>query len=134
MNSRFATGAIYTNLLLAFASLFAGGFAFADTPNVITVIIARQRCLDIQPPGNMTGLVEQAWNGRTTCSYQSPGQQPNSATRTFCTQHSQGFLCCRCIGDLFDADPKESTLRCWSARISAGPASTTLQPSIGYGV
>jgi len=64
----------------------AGQSAHADVPNVITILTARQGCLDIQPPGNMTGLVAQACNGRTSCAYQSPGQQQNSATRTFCTQ------------------------------------------------
>src|SRR5579864_9023653 len=77
---------IYTSVLLAFISLFAGSVVFADTPNVITVVTARQGCLDIQPAGNMTGLVGQACNGKTTCSFKSPGEQPNSATRTFCTQ------------------------------------------------
>jgi len=61
-------------------------WAISQTPNVITIQTARQGCLDIQPPGNMTGLVSKACNGKTTCSFQSPGQQPNSATRTFCTQ------------------------------------------------
>ncbi|HLJ30169.1 MAG TPA: PAN domain-containing protein [Candidatus Angelobacter sp.] len=79
-------GSVYTNMLLALGLLFAGRVACAQTPNVITVVTARQGCLDIQPPGNMTGLVGQACNGKTTCSYRSPGQQPNSATRTFCTQ------------------------------------------------
>src|ERR1017187_6902314 len=37
-------------------------------PNVISVTTARQGCLDIQPAGNMTGLVGRACNGRTTCS------------------------------------------------------------------
>ena len=77
--------AFYTRMLLAFAALSVGR-VFAQTPNVITVVTARQGCLDIQPPGNMTGLVGQACNGKTLCSYQSPGEQPNSATRTFCTQ------------------------------------------------
>jgi pimeloyl-ACP methyl ester carboxylesterase len=54
--------------------------------NVITIVTARQGCLPIQPPGNMTGLVGQACNGHTTCDFRSPGQQPNSATRTFCSQ------------------------------------------------
>jgi len=93
-------GAFHTRVVLAIATALVAyreapgqggrfgiaGLALADIPNVITIVTARQGCLDIQPPGNMTGLVGQACNGRTTCSYRSPGQQPNSATRTFCTQ------------------------------------------------
>ena len=58
----------------------------SQIPNVISVTTARQGCLDIQPDGNMTDLVGQFCNGKTSCSYKSPGQQSNSASRTFCTQ------------------------------------------------
>ncbi|HYT68953.1 MAG TPA: PAN domain-containing protein [Vicinamibacterales bacterium] len=63
-----------------------GPVAFTPAPNVITIVTARQGCLDIQPPGNMTVLVARACNGKSACSFRSPGEQPNSATRPFCTQ------------------------------------------------
>jgi hypothetical protein len=91
MTMKPARGAVSVRTMLAWAATFIicvglGRVVIADIPNVITIVTARQGCLDIQPAGNMTGLVGQACNGRTACSYQSPGEQPNSATRTFCTQ------------------------------------------------
>ncbi|HYL10174.1 MAG TPA: alpha/beta hydrolase [Candidatus Acidoferrales bacterium] len=63
-----------------------------SSAKVIAVQQARIGCLDIQPQGNLTGLVSQACNNRQTCSYKAPTPQEytsrgvHAATRTFCTQ------------------------------------------------
>jgi hypothetical protein len=59
---------------------------------VITVNEARIGCLDIQPQGNLTALVANACNNRSSCSYKAPTPQEytregvKASTRTFCTQ------------------------------------------------
>jgi hypothetical protein len=58
----------------------------------ISVVTARIGCLDIQIAGNLTDIVAQACDGRTTCSYQAPTPAEyqalgvQAATRAFCTQ------------------------------------------------
>jgi hypothetical protein len=113
------------------AQLTGGGVALADVPNVITIVTARQGCLDIQPAGNMTGLVAQACNGHTTCAFQSPGEQPNSATRTFCTQGLEITYQCtnqtRAVatvaGDAWKHGPAQ--LACNPPRLPDPPGGTT---------
>lgn len=58
----------------------------------IDVKFARIGCLDIQQDGNLTGLVGQACNGKTSCTYKAPTESEyrragvKARTRTFCTQ------------------------------------------------
>ena len=101
--------------------------ASTDVPNVIKVVTARQGCLDIQPPGNMTTLVGRACNGLSSCSFKSPGQQPGSATRLFCTQGMEiTYECTDQIrqvvsvpGDAWKHGPAQLT--CDPPVISSGP-------------
>jgi hypothetical protein len=64
----------------------------AGAPDVITVTKARIGCLDIQTDGNLTGLVSQACNGKSSCAYKAPTESEykragvQARTRTFCTQ------------------------------------------------
>src|SRR5215475_9298022 len=80
---RLASAAVAAFVIASF-----GREAWAD----ITVTKARIGCLDIQHDGNLTGLVGQACNHKTACSYKAPTEEQykragvHAATRSFCTQ------------------------------------------------
>ena len=83
----------FTRLIWAISATcaFLGSARAGDAQN-ITVTKARIGCLDIQPDGNLTGIVASACNNKSSCSYQAPTPQQytsegvHAATRTFCTQ------------------------------------------------
>jgi hypothetical protein len=66
----------------------------------IDITFARIGCLDIQKDGNLTELVGQACNGRTSCSYKAPTPAQyqhagvKASTRTFCTQAMEIIYTC----------------------------------------
>ncbi len=67
-------------------------FVCPGLAQTITVTKARIGCLDIQTDGNLTGLVGQSCNGKTSCSYKAPTEDQykragvKARTRSFCTQ------------------------------------------------
>jgi hypothetical protein len=108
--------------------------ASVETTNGIRVTKARIGCLDIQTDGNLTALVAQVCNSKTSCSYKAPKEDAykragvHARTKTFCSQAME--ITYRCgdsqtgtvtvPGDAWDHPPAE--LRCDGRAIAASDA------------
>jgi hypothetical protein len=118
---------------MTFAAFLSAGIAGAQ----IHVDAARIGCLDIQKDPNLTGMVGNACNGKTYCSFKAPTPQQYQRAgvvakgRTFCTQAMEITFHCgndphqviTVPGDAWDKPPAE--LICAAPTSNSGSQSSS---------